>query len=87
VIEEKLVAQLHNILSPVSIYKMPDDQVSRIAGESEESRSHREQLKRQLSVLRNGLETCRRFVGMKSAGGVSLSQSELKDDFEVTSSS
>jgi GTPase SAR1 family protein len=87
VIEEKLVAQLHNILSPVSIYKMPDDQVSRIAGESEESRSHREQLKRQLFVLKSGLETCKRFVGIKSAGGVSLNQPELKDDTEITPSS
>ncbi|KAK4446965.1 interferon-induced GTP-binding protein Mx [Podospora aff. communis PSN243] len=87
VIEEKLVAQLHNILSPVSIYKMPDDQVSRIAGESEESRSHREQLKRQLFVLKSGLETCKRFVGIKSAGGVSLNQPEPKHDTEITPSS
>jgi len=69
VIEEKLVSQLHSILSPVSIFKMPDDQVSRIAGESEDSRSHREQLKRQLDVLRKGLETCKRFVGLKFGGG------------------
>ncbi|KAK0620856.1 P-loop containing nucleoside triphosphate hydrolase protein [Immersiella caudata] len=84
VIEEKLVAQLHNILSPVSIFKMSDDQISGIAGDSEESKSRREQLNRQLSVLRNGLETCKRFVGMKFAGGVSPSQSGLKDDSEVT---
>jgi GTP-binding protein EngB required for normal cell division len=87
VIEEKLISQLHGILSPISIYMMPDDQVSRIAGESEESKSHREQLTRQLSVLRNGLQTCKRFVGMKSAGGASTDQSKLQDDSEVTLSS
>jgi len=77
VVEKKLVAQLHGILSPVSIFRMPDAQVSRIAGESEESRSQREQLSRQLDVLRKGLLTCKRFAGMKFGGGMdSSSQSQ-----------
>ena len=69
VIEAKLVSRIATILSPVSIYQMSDDQVARIAGESEESRAQRDQLARQLTVLRKGLETCKRFVGMKFGGG------------------
>ncbi|KAK3352495.1 P-loop containing nucleoside triphosphate hydrolase protein [Lasiosphaeria hispida] len=69
VIEAKLVSTLHTILEPVSIFKMSDDQVARIAGESEESRMRREQLTKQLDVLRKGLETCKRFVGLRIGGG------------------
>ncbi|KAK0719412.1 P-loop containing nucleoside triphosphate hydrolase protein [Lasiosphaeris hirsuta] len=69
VIEAKLVSTLHTILEPVCIFKMPDDQVSRIAGESEESRTQREQLTKQLGVLKKGLETCKRFVGLRIGGG------------------
>lgn len=73
VIEEKLVNKLHDILSSVQIFRMPDDLVSRIAGESKESRVEREQLKKQSDVLRQGLETCRRFAGLGITGGSSLS--------------
>ncbi|KAK3935347.1 dynamin family protein [Diplogelasinospora grovesii] len=68
VIEAKLVDVLGNILSPVSVYEMPSDLVSRIAGESEESRTQREQLTRQLDVLRKGLDTCKRFAGLRIGG-------------------
>ncbi|KAK0641877.1 P-loop containing nucleoside triphosphate hydrolase protein [Cercophora newfieldiana] len=84
VIEEKLVSQLHHILSPVSIYKMPNDQITRIAGESEENKSMREQLSRQLSVLRNGLETCKHFSGLKFSSGTSTSSPEPEVTFALT---
>lgn len=48
---------------------MSDDDVARMAVESEETRTEREQLNKQLDVLRNGLETCKRFVGFKVSGG------------------
>ena len=48
---------------------MSPELVSRIAGESEDSRTEREQLNRQLEVLRNGLHTCRRFSGFRVGGG------------------
>ncbi|GAB1318560.1 GED domain-containing protein [Madurella fahalii] len=69
VIEAKLVSVLDDILSPLSVYQMPADKIARIAGESEETRTEREQLKKQLEVLRNGLDTCKRFVGLRISGG------------------
>ncbi|KAK4233415.1 hypothetical protein C8A03DRAFT_19520, partial [Achaetomium macrosporum] len=69
VIEAKLISALDRILHPVSICQMLDEQVARIAGESEETRTEREQLNKQLEVLRNGLETCKRFVGFRISGG------------------
>jgi hypothetical protein len=71
VIEAKLMSALDRILSPLSVYLMPADEVARIAGESEETRAERDQLNKQLDVLRNGLETCKRFVGFRISGGAS----------------
>ncbi|KAK3389943.1 P-loop containing nucleoside triphosphate hydrolase protein, partial [Podospora didyma] len=68
IIESKLVAALDNILSPMSVFKMTPELVSAIAGESEENRSQRDQLTRQLDVLRNGLQTCKKFVGLRIRG-------------------
>lgn len=47
---------------------MPANLVVRIAGESEENRVFREQLNKKLHVLTKGLETCKRFVGVKALG-------------------
>ena len=69
VIEAKLVSGLDSILSPVSVFHMDSDQMARIAGESEETLSERDQLNKQLEVLRDGLETCKRFAGLKISGG------------------
>ena len=69
VIEAKLVSALDNILSPISVYQMPADEVAHIAGESEDTRAERDRLNKQLEVLRNGLETCKRFVGFRINGG------------------
>jgi len=65
VIEAKLVSALGDIFSPVSVYGMSSDLVALVAGESEENRNKREQLTRQLDVLRKGSATCNRFVGIK----------------------
>jgi len=67
-IEAKLVSTLCDILSPVKIFKMSNELVTRVAGEPEESRAEREQLARQLEVLQQGLEICKRFVGMRVGG-------------------
>ena len=73
VIEAKLMSALDRILPPVSVYQMLEDQVARIAGESDETRTEREQLNKQLAVLRNGLETCKRFAGLRISGGKNCS--------------
>lgn len=77
VIEAKLVSALDDILSPLSVYKMPADKVARIAGESEETRTEREQLKKQLEILQNGLDTCKQFVGFRISGGESRHDSVI----------
>ncbi|KAK5653198.1 hypothetical protein OQA88_9096 [Cercophora sp. LCS_1] len=79
VIEEKLVSELSNILSPVSVFKMANDQVTRVAGESEDSRAKRHQLSRQIEVLRNGLDVCKNFVGLKIGGDVITTTTPGKD--------
>ncbi|KAK4112757.1 hypothetical protein N656DRAFT_836798 [Canariomyces notabilis] len=84
VIEAKLVSALNKILDPVSVYQMPTDQVSRIAGEPEETRIEREQLNRQLEVLRNGLDTCKRFIGFRF-GDASVNGKRSFDDLDSDS--
>ncbi|KAL2060887.1 hypothetical protein VTL71DRAFT_8939 [Oculimacula yallundae] len=68
IIEVNLLSLLHEIFSPITVTAMADALVTSIAGESEESRTQRDQFMRQLEVLRNGLETCKRFVGVRILG-------------------
>ncbi|KAK3338931.1 P-loop containing nucleoside triphosphate hydrolase protein [Neurospora tetraspora] len=68
VIEDKLIDALGSILSPVAIFEMDSKQIAIIAGESEDSRIEREQLTKQLTVLQKGMDTCKRFTGMKFTG-------------------
>ncbi|KAK4221389.1 dynamin family protein [Podospora fimiseda] len=68
VIEAKLVNVLNNILSPSSVFKMSTDVAARVAGEPEQSRMERAQLTRQLQVLKEGVEICKRFMGLRLLG-------------------
>ncbi|KAI0467558.1 dynamin family protein [Xylaria cf. heliscus] len=65
VIEEKLLAVLGDILSPVKVFGMPPALVATIAGEPREIRAKRKKLTKQLDVLHKGSETCKRFVGVR----------------------
>ncbi|KAL2173766.1 P-loop containing nucleoside triphosphate hydrolase protein [Thermothelomyces heterothallicus CBS 202.75] len=91
VVEEKLMSALEDILSPVSVSEMSADDVARIAGESEETRAERDRLNKQLEVLENGRDTCRRFVDVRfsgdsvfaavdSSGSLSLVEGPTDDD-------
>ena len=71
VIEAKLLSAIDDIFSPVKVYQMSPELVSRIAGEPEDSRAEREQLDRQLAVLGNGLQTCKKIAGFRVGGGES----------------
>lgn len=73
VIEAKLVSQLNNIFSPVTVTSMAADLVNSIAGESEENRAQREQLAKQLDILMKGSETCKRFISIRALGKKSTS--------------
>ncbi|KAI0392169.1 dynamin family protein [Xylariaceae sp. FL0594] len=65
VVERKLMVALSDILSPVAVFEMPEDLVSFIAGESQESRAERLTLSKQLEVLTKGSETCKRFAKVR----------------------
>ncbi|RYC55376.1 hypothetical protein CHU98_g10834 [Xylaria longipes] len=65
VIEEKLLAVLGDILSPVKVFGMSPELVATLAGEAREIRAKRKKLTKQLDVLHKGSETCKRFVGVR----------------------
>ncbi|KAL2255615.1 hypothetical protein VTK26DRAFT_3002 [Humicola hyalothermophila] len=69
VIETKLVCALDGILSPLSVYQMAPEQVARIAGESAEARTERDRLTKQVEILGNGLETCKKFAALRLSAG------------------
>ncbi|KAL2140436.1 hypothetical protein VTI28DRAFT_3819 [Corynascus sepedonium] len=87
VIEAKLMTTLNNILSPMSVYEMSANDVARIAGESEETRAERDQLNKQLDVLRNGLATCKRFVGLRISGDFVFVSADSTDDLDPSDDS
>ncbi|KAJ6003607.1 hypothetical protein N7522_006299 [Penicillium canescens] len=79
VIEMKLLCSLPAIFNPVVAFDMPDELVTQIAGEGEESRSIRDQLNKKLCVLTKGSDTCRRFVGIRGFD----SRTEICDSYEL----
>ena len=82
-IELELAQALTAILSPVKVFEMAPELVTRIAGESEENRAFRMQLNKKLQVLANGLVTCQQFVGNRGPGTNKLNvESAITDDLE-----
>jgi GTPase SAR1 family protein len=65
VVERRLVAPLSDLLSPVTVFEMTPEMVTSIAGETKEYRTSRDQLNKQLQILIKGLDTCKRFVGIR----------------------
>ena len=72
-IESILVSTLKDVLSPVNVTTMDDNLVNKVAGESEENREQREQLQKQLEVLKKGFITCKHFEGDAFYGILPLS--------------
>jgi hypothetical protein len=62
VVEECLVEELSKILEPIDILSMSPEMVSKIAGETEESRNNRKALGEKLVILSKGMESCRRYA-------------------------
>lgn len=62
------MSSLSRILSPVTVFDMPASLVMKIAGESKESQTIREQLNKELLILTKGSATCKRFVRTKADG-------------------
>ncbi|KAI1364108.1 dynamin family protein [Xylaria arbuscula] len=82
VIEEKLIAMLGDILSPVKVFGMTPELVATIAGEAREIRAKRKKLTKQLDVLKKGSETCKRFVGVRLGDDDSDYFTEVEDTEE-----
>ena len=68
VTEVTLLNPLLSMFCPKVVYNMKPKDVERIAAESEEKRSEREELIRKLEVLREGRTTCRLYAERTSTG-------------------
>ncbi|KAL3456109.1 P-loop containing nucleoside triphosphate hydrolase protein [Aspergillus heterothallicus] len=79
VVEGRLMSSLPRILSPVTVFDMPANLIMRIAGESKESQTIREQLNKELLILSKGSETCKRFIRTKSDVRLDTEESKLSD--------
>ncbi|KAF5015725.1 hypothetical protein F66182_12841, partial [Fusarium sp. NRRL 66182] len=64
-VENKLVVSLSDLFSTIAVFEMAPEMVTSIAGETKEYRSLREQLSKKLDILVRGLETCKKFVGIR----------------------
>ncbi|KAI0401107.1 dynamin family protein [Xylaria palmicola] len=82
VIEEKLLAVLGDILSPVKVFGMSTELVAILAGEPRETRAKRKKLTKQLDVLKKGSETCKRFIGVRLGDDDSDYYSEAEEEEE-----
>lgn len=61
VVETCVVGQLNQLITPLSVSMMSDEEIARIASETEQSRVARKELETKLKVLRSGAETCKMF--------------------------
>jgi len=92
-IEAKLITPLYDIFSPMTVFSMPTELVTAVAGESDESHALRKQLTNELDTLTKGFETCERFVRMRVSnsenGTIQLpyrSQSAVEDPQDLSDS-
>ncbi|RFU75849.1 dynamin family [Trichoderma arundinaceum] len=68
VIETILVAEIREILSPLAVAQMEDDNMAAIVGEKEEMRVKRNELEIKLKLLEEGAQTCNKFSGFQVLG-------------------
>jgi hypothetical protein len=67
-LENCLISDIPNILSPEKVYDMADDRVTALAAESKQTRREREELRMQLERLRISLAACREYKPRESSG-------------------
>lgn len=67
-LENCLISDIPNILSPEKVYGMTDDKVTALAAESKQIRREREELQSQLEKLRMGFTACREYRPRESSG-------------------
>ncbi|KAL6800376.1 P-loop containing nucleoside triphosphate hydrolase protein [Trichoderma sp. SZMC 28012] len=66
VIETGLVAEIREILSPLAVAYMDEDEMEAIVGEKESIREERKKLETKLKLLHAGSETCKKFSGFRA---------------------
>lgn len=67
-IETGLVSEIREILSPVVVAQMSEDDMEAIVGEKDAIRTARKTLQAKLKLLNEGAQTCRKFSGFNVLG-------------------
>lgn len=68
VIEASIVNNLADVFNPLAAAQMDNELVSTIAAESKLHQTQREMLDRKLSILEEGLNTCKRHASRHISG-------------------
>ncbi|KAH9205431.1 P-loop containing nucleoside triphosphate hydrolase protein [Leptodontidium sp. 2 PMI_412] len=68
VIEASIVNNLADVFNPLAVAQMTSELVSKIAAESQENQTQREQLERKIHILEEGLDTCKRHASRHTLG-------------------
>lgn len=76
-IESCLIQDLPNLFTPRLVNDMDNEKLAKFAAESQEIRSYRSQLQKDIKVLQQGLEQCRRYRPRATARGEFHSQTLL----------
>lgn len=66
-VENCLIGGLEDLISPYKVAEMGDEELQKLAAESEEDQSERTQATNKLRVLESGLQTCKRHARRKPA--------------------
>lgn len=77
-VESCLVCNIPDILSPGKVYRMNEDELKRLAAESEEIQVERVILKDQIDVLKRGLNVCRSSRPREVMGSSITSPEQLR---------
>ena len=67
-IQGPIIRELPSTFGPMVVCSMTADSVMRIAGESEEKRTHREELLRKKRTLEAGAQMCKQYVLHPNSG-------------------
>jgi hypothetical protein len=68
IIETSLMSELGSIFNPLTVAVMAEDDIARIAGESDESREARRRLGNKIQTLRSGADICKELAGFRVRG-------------------
>ncbi|KAK1237924.1 hypothetical protein MKX08_002503 [Trichoderma sp. CBMAI-0020] len=68
VIETGLIGQIRNILSPLAVAQMDEDDMAAIVGEKESIRNARKRFQAKIKLLSEGAQTCKKFSGFQVLG-------------------